>query len=73
MAKLVEILARELNEWPKGAKILVQDCDLEAKFGDSACLGSSRVVWERVGAHSSFYLGELAEDRDDAQQVWEPD
>ena len=48
--KLVEILARELREWPEGASLIVQDYDGEVKYqfsGDFPEIENGR-VWLRT-------------------------
>lgn len=67
MAKLVEILARELKEWPEGAESAVQDSDGEVKFSRSANLprmNSIKTVWMRHedAGGESLWIGARAAD-----------
>lgn len=64
--KLVDILARDLKDWPEGAVFAVQDLDGEVKFDNSKELpriNKSKDVWIRQGGHGdTLHSQELAED-----------
>ena len=64
--KLVDVLARELKEWPEGVVTAVQDLDGEVKFDNShemPRMNNSKDVWIRQGNEGdSLYPKELAED-----------
>lgn len=72
MAKLVDLLAKYLVEWPKRCEIIVQDEDKECK--PCGCLRADLedgVVWIRdtpIGCN--FYLYELASDWDTAKVTY---
>lgn len=72
MAKLVDLLAKYLVEWPKRCEIIVQDEDKECK--PCGCEGAdleSNVVWIRDSPLGScFYLNELASDWDTAKVTY---
>ena len=77
--KLVEILARELKEWPESAKCAAQDGDGEVKFSENmdALPDSPGGVWLRSGnlhiQPISFYV-DVSEDQESSivtQGMWE--
>lgn len=64
--KLVEILARELKEWPTGVVTAVQDADGEVKFDDSydfPAMADSGKVWIRNGCGDNWrYASSISSD-----------
>ena len=62
--KLVDILARELKEWPEGAVIAVQDGDRVCKFSEVEDADHQYDCWLRAGNMNfkSIRLTSLAED-----------
>lgn len=67
MARLVEILARHLLEWPEHACVVVQDKDRELKFSEVSgpYFEGDSGVWIRggsLGFHEDGRIDDLAED-----------
>lgn len=72
MAKLEDLLAKYLVEWPNRCEIIVQDEDKECKPCGCECAGiESNTVWIRNSPLGScFYLNELASDWDTAKVTY---
>lgn len=73
MAKLVDLLAKYLVEWPKHCESIVQDDDKECKQCGClyAYLEEGGVVWIRdTPLGCNFYLDELASDWDTAKVTY---
>ena len=74
--KLIELLARELKEWPEGGEHVVQDDDCDVKFGAGDDPTFDGTMWMRS---TEIYRGqwidvELADDYDTAivtREQWE--
>lgn len=74
--KLVQILARELEKWPEGSSIIVQDDDGEIKgdYQKTPTLSASVNVWLRHGAAEFTAKTEVASDRKTAivtREMWQ--
>lgn len=72
MAKLVDLLAKYLVEWPKRCEVIVQDEDKECKPCGCLCADlEDGVVWIRdTPLGCNFYLDELASDWDTAKVTY---
>lgn len=72
MAKLVDLLAKYLVEWPKRCEIIVQDEDKECNPCGCECADiKSNAVWIRDSPLGcNFYLDELASDWDTAKVTY---
>jgi hypothetical protein len=67
--KLVEILVKELSEWPEDARYSIQDSDGEIKFGfgPDPVLDGGRKVWIRDNPSEEVYMdAPIAIDRSSA-------